>query len=97
MWKIVFTKYVLKDLPKLKSAHIDGKVKKLLEVIKEDPFKNPPPYEKLTGDLSGAYSRRINLQHRFVYQVINETFERDGVQYEGYVKILSVWTHYERN
>ena len=87
MYKIVYSKIAVKDIPKLKSAHLDNKAKALIEIIKEEPFKNPPPYEKLVGDLSGAYSRRLNVQHRLVYQVFEE---------EQTVKIISLWTHYER-
>lgn len=87
MYDIVYTKTALKDIPKLKSAHLAEKAKALIEVIREDPFQSPPPYEKLVGDLNGAYIRRINVQHRLVYQV----YEREQT-----VKILSLWTHYER-
>lgn len=87
MYKAVYTKTALKDIHKLKSVHLDGKAKSLIELIKENPFQNPPPYEKLVGDLSGAYSRRINIQHRLVYEVYEE---------EQTIKILSLWTHYER-
>lgn len=86
-YKIIYTKEVLKDIPKLKAAHLDDKAKALIEIIKENPFRNPPPYEKLVGDLKGAYSRRINIQHRLVYEVIEE---------EKTIKILSLWSHYER-
>ena len=87
MYKVVYTKTALKDIYKLKSVHLNGKAKSLIELIKENPFQNPPPYEKLVGDLSGAYSRRINIQHRLVYEVYEE---------EQTIKILSLWTHYER-
>lgn len=87
MYKVVYTKTALKDIPKLKAVHLDGKAKSLIELIKENPFQNPPPYEKLVGDLSGTYSRRINIQHRLVYEVYEE---------EQTIKILSLWTHYER-
>ena len=87
MYKIVYAKTALKDIPKLKSAHLDEKAKALISVIKENPFQNPPPYEKLVGDLNGSYSRRINVQHRLVYDVFEE---------EQTIKILSLWTHYER-
>ena len=87
MYKIVYTKTAVKDIPKLKAAHLDSKAKSLIEIIREAPFQNPPPYEKLVGDLNGAYSRRINVQHRLVYQVYEE---------EQTIKILSLWTHYER-
>jgi toxin YoeB len=86
-YKIVFTKAAAKDAPKLKAAHIDLKVKALLDVIRSDPFQSPPSYEKLVGDLSGLYSRRINAQHRLVYQVIED---------EQTIKVLSMWSHYER-
>lgn len=86
MYKIVYTKRSVKDIEKLRSAKLDKKTKSLIELIRENPFKTPPPYEKLQGDLSGAYSRRINIKHRFVYEVLEE---------EKTVKILSMWTHYE--
>ena len=87
MYKVVYTKTAAKDVPKLKAAHLDENAKALIEIIRVDPFQNPPPYEKLVGDLNGAYSRRINIQHRLVYQVYEK---------EQTVKILSLWTHYER-
>ncbi len=87
MYKVVYTKTAAKDVPKLRSAHLDEKAKALIEIIRVDPFQNTPPYEKLVGDLNGAYSRRINIQHRLVYQVYEK---------EQTVKILSLWTHYER-
>ena len=85
-WEIYFTKDAEKDLKKLKSSGLIKKAQILVEVLKENPFKNPPPYEKLVGDLSGVYSRRINIQHRLVYDVIKE---------KKAVRILSLWTHYE--
>jgi len=85
-WKIVFTKQAQKDAKKLASAGLKLKAQILLDVIREDPFQNPPPYEKLIGDLAGAYSRRINIQHRLVYQVY---------QQERIIKVLRLWTHYE--
>jgi len=85
-WDLVFTKQAQKDAKKLVSTGLKPKAKNLLEILKENPFQNPPPYEKLVGDLSGAYSRRINLQHRLVYQVYEE---------ERLVKVLRLWTHYE--
>jgi Txe/YoeB family toxin of toxin-antitoxin system len=85
-WEIVFTKQAQKDAKKLASAGLKPKAQKLLEVIRENPFQNPPPYEKLIGDLAGAYSRRISIQHRLVYQVY---------QQERVIKILRFWTHYE--
>lgn len=85
-WEIVFTKQAQKDAKKLASAGLKKKAKQILEVITENPYQNPPPYEKLVGDLSGAYSRRINIQHRLVYQVYED---------ERVVKVLRLWTHYE--
>ena len=87
MYRIVYTKTAAKDIPKLNSAHLDTKAKALIDVIREDPYQNPPSYEKLVGDLQGLYSRRINAQHRLVYQVLEE---------EKTIKIVSLWTHYER-
>jgi Txe/YoeB family toxin of toxin-antitoxin system len=82
----VFTNQAQKDARKLTQAGLKIKARKLLEIISENPFQNPPPYEKLIGDLAGAYSRRINIQHRLVYQVF---------QKEKIVKIIRLWTHYE--
>ncbi len=84
MYKIVYTKKAEKDISKLKASKLDNKAKKLIDVIRENPFRTPPPYEKLIGDMYGLYSRRINKQHRLVYEVVDE-----------YVKIVSMWTHYE--
>ena len=86
MYKIVYRKQVLKDIPKLKSAGLSEKTKNLIDILKENPFQNPPPYEKLVGDLQGAYFRRINIQHRLVYQIYEE---------QKTIKIISVWSHYE--
>ena len=86
MYKIVYTKTAVKQIPLLKAAKLDNKAKKLIKVLEENPFRNPPPYEKLVGDLKLAYSRRINAQHRLVYRVYEE---------EKIVKIISMWTHYE--
>lgn len=85
MYKIVYTKAAVKDIPKLKAAHLDIKAKALIEVIKENPYQKPPRYEKLVGDLEGLYSRRINIRHRLVYEV----FESEKI-----IKIISLWTHY---
>ncbi len=85
-WELVFTKQAQKDAKKLTHAGLKSKARKLFEIISENPFQNPPPYEKLIGDLAGAYSRRINIQHRLVYQVF---------QKEKTVKIIRLWTHYE--
>lgn len=87
MYKIVYTKAAAKDVPKLKTAHLDTKAKALIDIIRENPYQTPPSYEKLVGDLQGLYSRRINIQHRLVYQVLEE---------EKTIKIVSLWTHYER-
>jgi len=85
-WALVYTKQAQKDARKLAAAGLKDKAQELLRVISENPFQNPPPYEKLVGDLSGAYPRRINIQHRLVYQVLIP---------EKTVKILRLWTHYE--
>ena len=87
MYTIVYSKAALKDVPKLKSAHLDTKAKALINLIAEDPFQSPPSFEKLVGDLSGLYSRKINHQHRLVYQI----YEKEKV-----IKVVSLWTHYER-
>ncbi|MBD9416725.1 Txe/YoeB family addiction module toxin [Pseudomonas sp. PDM16] len=86
IWQLVYTKQAQKDAQKLAAAGLKDKAKALLAVIQENPFQNPPPYEKLVGDLFGAYSRRINIQHRLVYQVLQE---------EQVVKVLRLWSHYE--
>ena len=85
-WKIVFTKTAQKDAKKIKQAGLKSQVEKLLAVIKENPFQVPPSYEKLVGCLKGAYSRRINIQHRLIYQVITD---------KKVVKVIRMWTHYE--
>lgn len=87
MYKIVYTKTAVKDIPRLKSAHLSKNAMALIDVIRENPFQNPPPYEKLVGDLQELYSRRINVKHRLVYQVLEK---------EKTVKIVSLWSHYER-
>jgi len=84
-YKILYSKLVLKDAKKLTSANLDKKAKELIEIIKKDPFQNPPPYEKLVGNLNGSYSRRINIQHRLVYEVR----EADKV-----IRISRMWSHY---
>jgi len=86
MWTVVFTKQAQKDAKKLKNAGLKPKAEELLEILKRNPLETPPPYEKLVGDLEGAYSRRINIQHRLVYQIL-----KDG----KVVKVLRMWTHYE--
>ena len=95
MYLIKFSKKADRDKKLLKSARLDGKAKALLNIIADDPFQVPPPYESLVGNLSGFYSRRINIQHRLVYEVyVQETYE-DDVEYEGIVKVACMWTHYD--
>ena len=84
--RIVYTRQAQKDAREIAGAGLKQKAEKLLEILSEDPFQTPPPYEKLIGDLSGAYSRRINIQHRLVYQVLKEIRT---------VKVIRMWTHYE--
>ena len=85
-YKVVFTKHALKDAKRISSAGLKDNAAKLLDILKENPYKNPPHYEKLVGNLSGAYSRRINIQHRLVYQILED---------EKTVKVLRMWSHYE--
>jgi toxin YoeB len=85
-WQVVFTKQAQKDAKKLASSGLKIKALSLIDILKENPFQVPPPYEKLIGDLLGAYSRRINIQHRIVYQILRE---------EKVVKVLRMWTRYE--
>jgi toxin YoeB len=85
-WTVVFVRHAQKDAKKLAAAGLRSKAEALLALLAEDPFQNPPPYENLIGDLDGAYSRRINIQHRLVYQVLKG---------ERVVKVLRLWTHYE--
>lgn len=86
IYSIVYTKKSIKDIDNLKQSGLDKKVKSLIEIIKNNPFQTPPPYEKLQGDLQGAYSRRINIKHRLVYEVFED---------KKIIKIISMWTHYE--
>lgn len=86
MWSLVYTSQARKDAKKLSTAGLRQTAQTLLDIIRQNPYQNPPPYEKLVGDLSGAYSRRINIQHRLVYQILEQ---------EKIVKILRLWTHYE--
>ncbi|MBQ8798350.1 MAG: Txe/YoeB family addiction module toxin [Lachnospiraceae bacterium] len=95
MYRVVFTKQALKDLENLKKSGISNKAKMLVDVIKENPYQNPPSFEKLVGNLEGILSRRINIQHRLVYQVYAEPVVIDGVEYEGTVKIIRMWTYYD--
>lgn len=94
MYKIVYTKQAVKDIKNLKAAGLDRKAKELTEVIRRDPFRTPPSYEGLVGHLKGFYSRRINVQHRLVYQVYAEETEENEVKYDGVIKIVRMWTHY---
>jgi len=86
MWRVVFTKQAQKDAKKLSAAGLRPKAEKLIEILRENPYQTPPPFERLLGDLSGAFSRRINIQHRLVYQILDE---------EKVVKVIRMWTHYE--
>jgi len=85
-WQLVYTKQAQKDARKLASSGLKDKAKALLQIVESNPYQNPPSYEKLVGDLAGAYSRRINIQHRLVYQVLED---------KNIVKVLRMWTHYE--
>lgn len=85
-YKVVYTKNAAKDISNLKAANLSNKAQNLIELIKENPFQNSPPYEKLLGNLSGLYSRRINIQHKLVYEVLEDIKT---------VKIISMWSHYE--
>jgi toxin YoeB len=85
-WEVVFAKHAVKDAKKLAASGLKQKAQELLDVLARDPFQNPPPYEKLVGDLAGTYSRRINIQHRMIYEV----FPKQKV-----VRVLRMWTHYE--
>ncbi|WP_173064549.1 Txe/YoeB family addiction module toxin [Sulfurimicrobium lacus] len=85
-WQLVYTKQAQNDAKKLAAAGLKQKAQELLAILVANPFQNPPPFEKLVGDLNGAYSRRINIQHRLVYQVLDE---------EHVVKVLRLWSHYE--
>lgn len=85
-WKVVFTKQAQKDAKKLSSSGLKSRAEEIIELLKHNPYQTPPPYEQLIGDLSGAYSRRLNIQHRIVYQILND---------EKIVKVIRMWTHYE--
>ena len=85
-WKLVYTRRAQKDAKLLAEAGLKAKAEKLLSILKDNPYQTPPPYEKLTGDLEGAYSRRINIHHRLIYEIIKE---------EKVVKVIRMWTHYE--
>jgi Txe/YoeB family toxin of toxin-antitoxin system len=85
-WRVVFTKQAQKDAKKLAAAGLRSRAERLLDILRENPYQTPPPFEKLVGDLAGAYSRRINIQHRLVYEILNK---------ERVVKVIRMWTHYE--
>lgn len=85
-WRIVFTKKAQKDAKKLSASNLKAKAEAIIQILREDPYQVPPPYEKLVGDLAGAFSRRINIQHRIVYQVLDD---------ENTIKVIRMWTHYE--
>jgi len=85
-WRIVFTKHAQKDAKKLSGSGLKSKAEEIIDILKQNPYQTPPPYEKLVGDLSGAYSRRLNIQHRIVYQILND---------DKIVKVIRMWTHYE--
>jgi toxin YoeB len=85
-WRVVFTKLAQKDAKRLSAADLRKKAETLLDILRKNPYQTSPPFEKLLGDLSGAYSRRINIQHRLVYQILDD---------EKVVKVISMWTHYE--
>jgi len=86
MWRVVFTKQAQKDARKLSAAGLRSKAEKLIEILRVNPYQTPPPFEKLLGDLSGAFSRRINIQHRLVYQILDD---------KKVVKVIRMWTHYQ--
>ena len=86
IWRVAFTKRALKGAKKLSAAGLRSNAETLLDILRENPYQTPPSFEKLIGDLSGAYSRRINIQHRLIYQIIND---------EKTVKVIRMWTHYE--
>ena len=85
-WNLAYSKYAIRDAKKISAAGLKDKAQTLLDILKVDPFQNPPPYEKLVGDLKGSYSRRINIQHRLVYEIVRK---------EKTVRVLRMWTHYE--
>ncbi len=95
MWRAVFTKQAAKDAKRLKAAGLERKAKQLVEVVRSNPFATPPAFEGLVGSLEGLYSRRISLQHRFVYTVDASLVTVDGEQYQGAIKVVRMWTHNE--
>ena len=96
MYLVKFSKQADKDKKMLKGAGLDKKAKELLNIVANNPFQTPPPYEALVGNLNGFYSRRINLQHRLVYEVFNKHIIQNGEQYEGTVMVARMWTHYDK-
>lgn len=86
MWRVVFTKQARKDANKISASGLRPKAEKLIDILRKNPYQTPPPFEKLIGDLTGAFSRRINIQHRLVYQILDN---------EKVVKVIRMWTHYE--
>lgn len=96
MYRIIYTRQAAKDIKNLKACGLAKKARELIEIMKKNPFRNLPAYEKLVGNLQGYCSRRINIQHRIVFQVIEEPNTQEDMDYEGYVKIIRMWTHYEK-
>lgn len=96
MYYIVFERQALKDIKLLKQANLTEKAKGLVNVLRENPFQNPPRYEALVGNLQGLFSRRISFQHRMVYQVFEGKVKYEKVQYDGVMKIIRLWTHYDK-
>ena len=94
MYLIKYEKQAVKDIKNLKSAKLDGKAKALIEILRQNPLE--PPCEELVGNLSGLYSRRINIQHRLIYEIFNEEVTVNDIKYEGTVKIIRMWTHYDK-
>lgn len=95
MYRIVYTKQAAKDIKNLKAAGLSIKAKDLIEIIRDDPFRIPPPYEGLVGNLDGFYSRRINIKHRLVYQVYGDKLKINDTEFEGTIKIVRMWAHYD--
>ena len=96
MYKIIYTKDAVKDIQKLKSAGLSEKARSLIDIIRDNPFASPTRYESLVGNLSVLFSRRINIQHRLVYQVYDEPFEEEEIEYQGIIKVIRMWTHYDK-
>ena len=95
MWHVIFTKQAAQDAKKLEAAGLEKEAEQLVEVVRDHPFATPPAFEILVGSLEGLYSRRISLQHRFVYTVDATPVTVDGKQFQGTVKVVRMWTHYE--